>query len=118
MKKKDLILAGSILLLAIIWIVVRNMIPDSDDRLAIVTVNNEIYGQYSLEEDQRIEINDTNILVIADGKADMIEADCPDQICVDQKSISKSGESIVCLPNKVVVSIQADEQPEFDAIAN
>ena len=47
----------------------------------------------------------TNLLVIKDGKADVTEADCPDKLCVHQKAISKTNETIVCLPNKVVVQV-------------
>ena len=47
----------------------------------------------------------------------MKEADCPDQICVRHKAISKSGESIVCLPHKVVVEISSEEEQDVDIVA-
>ena len=45
------------------------------------------------------------ILIICDGKADMESADCPNQICVHHSSISHKGETIICLPNRVVIEI-------------
>ncbi|MBQ6026404.1 MAG: NusG domain II-containing protein [Lachnospiraceae bacterium] len=45
------------------------------------------------------------ILVISDGKADMESADCPNQICVHHSAISHTGETIVCLPNRVVIEV-------------
>ena len=45
------------------------------------------------------------ILVISDGKADMESADCPNQICVHHGAISHTGETIVCLPNRVVIEV-------------
>ena len=48
----------------------------------------------------------------------MEEADCPDLLCVHQKAISKEGESIICLPNKVVVTIRGGEETELDAVTN
>ena len=63
-------------------------------------------------------IQDSNVLMIKDGRAQMKSADCPDQICVRQKAISKEGESIICLPNKVVVSIVGGEEKELDAVTN
>ena len=70
------------------------------------------------KKEQEIKINDTNHLIIKDGQADMIEADCPDQICVEHISISKNKETIVCLPNKVIVEIVGGEDAEIDAVAN
>jgi hypothetical protein len=60
------------------------------------------------ENIQRIEIPGKVgkcILVISDGKADMESADCPNQICVHHSAISHTGETIVCLPNRVVIEI-------------
>ena len=60
------------------------------------------------ENIQRIEIPGKVgkcILVISDGKADMESADCPNQICVHHSAISHTGETIVCLPNRVVIEV-------------
>ena len=60
-----------------------------------------------------------NILEIRDGYASIIEADCPDKLCVSQKKINKNGETLVCLPHKVIVTvISSPEEREFDGIAN
>ena len=82
-----------------------------------VTVDGKLYGEYSLDEEQTLAIGKTNTLVIKEQKADMIWADCPDLLCVHQKAISKDGENIVCLPNRVVVTVIGDEKPQYDAIA-
>lgn len=84
-----------------------------------VKVNGELKGTYSLAEDQEIEINGgTNILQIKNGRADMTEADCPDQLCVNQRAVSRQGESIICLPNKVIVEVESSESSELDAVTN
>ena len=46
-----------------------------------------------------------NRLVICDGKAYMETATCPDGICVAHRPIFRNGESIVCLPNRVVITV-------------
>ena len=85
----------------------------------VVKVDGVIQGTYSLSEDGRIEINDgTNVIEISNGKADMIEADCPDQLCVNQKAVSRNHENIICLPNKVVVEVESVEESEYDAVTN
>ena len=73
-----------------------------------VTVDGAPYGTYPLTEDAVVEIATDygyNRLVIRDGKAEMEAADCPDGICADHRPISRVGESIVCLPHKVVATV-------------
>ena len=85
----------------------------------IVKVDGEVIKTCSLEEDQVFWLpGKTNEVSIQNGEVSMKEADCPDQICVRQKAISKEGESIICLPNKVVVSIVGGEEKELDAVTN
>ncbi len=55
---------------------------------------------------------------IKDGQADITKAYCPDKICVDQRPVSRQGESLVCLPNKVVVEIENGGEPEIDGSTN
>ena len=117
MKKKDFILAGSILLLAGIWILIRFFMLDSESGSVLITVDGKEYGRYQLSSEQEIQINETNVLEIRDGEAKMKSADCPDQICVHQRAISKNGESIICLPNTVVVSIEGAEDSQIDVVA-
>ena len=69
----------------------------------VVEVEGKEFGRYDLAEDQTIDINGTNRLEIADGKASMVYADCPDQLCVHMVPISRAHELIVCMPNKVTV---------------
>ncbi|MBP1754602.1 MAG: putative rane protein, partial [Firmicutes bacterium] len=49
---------------------------------------------------------------------DMLEASCPDEICVKHKKIHYSNETIVCLPNKVVLEVMDTEDSGVDAISN
>ena len=118
MKKNDWILVASILVIAGIGFLIYMSFGTQTAGLVKVTVDGEVFGTYSLEKEQEIEINDFNCLIIKDGYADMAEADCPDQICVEHKPISKNKETIVCLPNKVIVEIVGGEDAELDAVAN
>lgn len=45
---------------------------------------------------------------VKDKGIHMISSPCPDKICIKQGFIKREGESIVCLPNKVVISLEAD----------
>ena len=87
---------------------------------AKVTVDGQFYGAYSLKKDSEVEIlikeKVTNVLRIQNGKADMYMADCPDLLCVHQRAISRQKETIVCLPNKVVVEIVGGKEAGLDAV--
>ena len=88
-----------------------------------VTVDGKPLATYSLSEDRTVEIltgednGELNLLIIKDGKAYVETATCPDGICAAHKPISRDGESIVCLPHKVVITVtQADgEGPDIVA---
>lgn len=85
-----------------------------------VTVDGELYGTYSLEEDRTVEIsrnNHINKITIKDGQVQMSASSCKNQICVKEGSVSKTNQSILCLPNKVMVEITGEEA-DFDAISN
>lgn len=74
-----------------------------------VTVDGVLYGTYPLAVDTAMDIvtdnGGYNRLVIRDGAAYMEAADCPDGICAAHRPISRNGESIVCLPHRVVVTV-------------
>ena len=104
-------LIGIILIFAGCWLAFRK-----DANTVTVTVNKEFYGTYSINKNQTVDIvtgsngEQINRLVIENGVAYISFASCPDGICVNHRPISKSGESIICLPNKVVVSSKADDK--------
>ena len=84
-----------------------------------ITVDGKEYGIYSLLEEQTITIHEgenLNIIEIKGGKAYMQDASCPDQLCVDQNEISFDKESIICLPNKVVITVISDVESDLDGI--
>lgn len=88
----------------------------------VVRVSGEQYGSYDLRTDQEIEITGkdggTNLLQIRDGKASVTQASCPDLLCVHQAAVSRQGESIICLPNEVVVEISAaKEETTYDVLS-
>lgn len=119
MKKKDLILICSVLVLAAaFWLVPRavGLFGNSKEQKLRITVSGEEYGSYSLEEDQVIKVGDTNICEIKDKKVSMLSADCPDQLCIHQRTIQLQGETIVCLPNKVVLEITGTRQTDQEAL--
>ena len=77
-----------------------------------VRVDGQITAKYPLSVDRTVEIvtgkegEQHNLLVIQNGEARVSQASCPDGICAAHKPIHREGESIVCLPNKVVITVK------------
>lgn len=86
-----------------------------------ITVDSIIYKTLPLDEDTSITIagydNGSNALQIKDGYASIISADCPDKLCQKQKKIRYNGETLVCLPHRVIVSVISKEDKDIDSIA-
>ena len=116
-RKNDLVLIVAILLVLAIAAVALFFLMQEGDTV-VVLVDGEVWGEYALGEDQTVEIRTDmgyNLLVIQGGEASVREASCPDGICSSHRPVSREGESIICLPNRVVVEIRSGdrEQPEM-----
>ena len=107
-KKADIVLFILILVfgLAVSW---WSLTTNTGGDKAIVTVDGELYGTYSLSQDQTIEVaqkdGHTNHITIKDGIVSMTYSTCKNQVCVNTGAISHTKDAIVCLPNKVVAEI-------------
>lgn len=114
MKKRDLILISVILGIALISFGTIKFFEKTGKEV-VVTVDGHEKFRAGLSENKTYEVlrkKGHNIVEIKDGKVTMKEADCPDQICKNHKAIDKAGETIVCLPHKVVVEIKSDSEEE------
>ncbi len=119
-KRNDIVLITLLIVAALILSVVL-FLNKTDGAKVVVKVNNELIGTYSLNEDMTLKIGDNNsynILVIKDNTAKITEATCPDKLCVNQKAISYDSESIICLPNKVVVEVISENESTNDSVSN
>lgn len=120
--KNDWLLLGVLAVIGIGMWAYSTFIEKPAATKAVVTVDGKEYGTYNLNKDQTIEIKQkttvTNVLVIADGEIFMQDATCPDKLCEKQGRKSRDKETIVCLPNKVVVTVVSDETTGIDSVAN
>lgn len=118
MKKNDWFLVIGVMAVAGLMFLFWSLSGKDSGGHVTIKVEGVEEKTYTLDQDQTIEIGTTNVLQIKDGKARMIHADCPDQLCMKQRSISKQGESIICLPNRVVVEVSGTEDAGVDAVTN
>lgn len=102
----DVIVVAALLLLSGA-LLLGMRVTRQDGACAIVRVNGEEVARYSLDADGTYPLNGgTNILVIENRSAHLIEANCPDKLCVRQGVIQYTGQCITCLPNKLTVTVE------------
>jgi hypothetical protein len=84
-----------------------------------VEANGKVVASYPLDEDREVALayGGHNRLVISGGAARIVDADCPDLLCVKQRAVSKAGEVIVCLPHRLVVKVRGGVAPEVDGVS-
>lgn len=118
--KNDIIFIAAILAVVAIAAVALLLLRGEGSTVT-VEVDRQIIGTYSLAIDRVVDITtddgEMNRLVIRDGKAFMESATCPDGVCVSHRPISREGETIVCLPHKMVVTVIGGNENEPDVIA-
>lgn len=106
--RNDILLCVVILVVALICFLIFKLTM-KDGSYAVVLIDGEEKYRYSLSENGEHLIKNgefENLLVIKDGKAYVSNANCRDKICVSHRAVSGTGENIVCLPHKLVVSIK------------
>lgn len=58
-----------------------------------------------------------NTVYVENGSIGVQSADCPDKVCVHQGMISNAAAPIVCLPNKLVITVKNASKTAFDAVS-
>lgn len=118
--KNDIILAVIVIAVAAIGLLLLNVFK-TEGSFAVIKIDGKETARYPLSVNTEVVIetgdNGKNTLVIEDNKAFMKDANCPDKICEGHSKISYKGETIVCLPHKVVIEIVAeDSENELDVV--
>ena len=108
-KKRDLLLLAVLLAAAALLFAGREFFAGRPAVMVSVSVDGTEIMTLDLNRNDDIVIESgtgqTSHLIIEDGKAFLTEASCPVKLCVRQGAISETGQSIVCLPNRVIVTI-------------
>lgn len=122
MKKADFIIIGVVLAVVGVLAFFLYFVNGDSGKYVQVEVDGEVVQTFNLADDVEKKYDfdgDTNTLQIKDGKASVIDANCPDGICANHMPISRAGESIICLPHKMVVTVldKVDNDSEIDAVA-
>ena len=113
----DLILIGALLLVSVGMLLVTTL-TRRDGSYVEVEKNGEILATYRLSQSGEYSLNGgTNVLVIEDGMAYLKEANCPDKTCVRTGKIRYVGQSIVCLPNEIAITVRGNSSGGVDIVS-
>ena len=113
----DIIVIASLLLLSLTVLLIVNLLK-KDGAYARVEINGETVAEYPLYADGVYELNGgTNTLTIKDGVAYMTYSSCPDHTCERTGKVKHVGESIICLPNKLSITIVGESNDSVDLVS-
>jgi len=107
LKKGDFIVFGTVILISVVFFVAFTFSGTLGKKVEI-TVNNEHFSSYPLSRDGKYQIKTeygSNTLVIENGSAHFSHSDCKDKTCEKMGKIEKAGQSIICLPHKIVAEV-------------
>ncbi len=119
LKRGDLWLLSALLLLAAALFVFHFAAPKTAGAAAKITVDNKTVATLPLSHDTTYRVETAagyNLVVIEDGRAFVREADCKNHICQKSRAVSRAGESIVCLPHKMKVTVVGDGSSAVDFV--
>lgn len=119
-RKQDLIFIIILFLFGVFLSIMIYLPRTASGNYVEIRADGKILYTYSLSTDRTENIqteNGTNTFYIKEGTVYMKDADCHDKICVNMHGISKAGETIVCLPHKLVLEIiNRNEHTQPDAV--
>lgn len=108
MTRNDLILIGVLMIFSLIPLTMNS---NSAKKFAVVKVDGVIIRKLDLSVDETFTVETSggkNIVAVKNGAVSVVEADCPDKICVRRGAIKNVDETIACVPHKLLIEIAGD----------
>lgn len=116
MNKKDIVLIIVLLLIIGLWLIITNFVKQ-DGEWAIVTYENKEILTISLNKDNVYTVKGANgdvVIEVHNHQIRVNEENSPYHYCSKQGYIAAKGESIICLPNKIVVKIVGESSVDVE----
>lgn len=112
----DFVLNLIIVVLCLLLPVVLSVVGKNKEKTVVVTLEGEIVKECNLDENVSFSPDSGKTLVkVENGKAYIEKSDCPDGLCMDMKKAQNNGDSVVCVPNKVTVTVKSQKNEETGA---
>lgn len=107
-QKRDFLLIAIIFFMIVVSAGLILFFGRNAGETVYITIDGRLYGTYRLSQNQTITVEEPfgfNKITIENGMVHMAEADCPDKYCMAYKPIKNGGQTIICLPHKLVVEV-------------
>lgn len=115
-SKYDFILAGIILIFSVSSLLSFKNFGSNNGEKAFIYENGKLIKEVNLSEEKIINYADMEIEV-KEGRIRVLKSDCPQKICVQTGWISKPSQTIICVPNKVLIEIVGISNAEYNAVS-
>lgn len=116
--RRDLALVGVLLLIGAAVAIAAGL-SSRDGSTVVIKRNGTVQQTLPLNNDTRLLLEDesgSNTLVIENGQAWIEDADCPDGLCMKTGKISRTGQSVVCLPHRLTIEITGGSSQSSDDV--
>lgn len=115
MKKGDRTFLLIAAVIAAVLFAVNTIQQSDNDKTVVITVDGVVLQTFdlstNLEQYEILTPYGQNTMTISDGAVKVTSADCPDQICVHTKAATDIGDVIVCLPHRLIISVEEAPAP-------
>lgn len=94
------------------------LMPGGSD--VVIRSDDRVVGRYSLDEDRLVEVSGpmgTTTVRVEQGRARVVSSPCPNKFCVHAGAVGREGGLIVCVPNRVIVTVGKGTPEGVDAVS-
>ena len=116
--KGDIILIVSLLVLSLVLFVI-SFTGDTESLRAEIYADGELTHDIALSEAAEgytLTENGCELLIETDGVS-FVYSDCGDKLCIKKGKLKRQGDTMACVPERVVVIIKSDSKKQIDGVA-
>lgn len=116
-KKGDVVIIACLCVICVLLFIPS--FASSEDNTAYIYLDGELFEQISMNsvsKDYTLSVGGCELQISSDG-IEFISSSCPDKLCIKKGKLTRSGDTMACVPNKVVVSIKSESKNQIDAVA-
>lgn len=117
-NKKDILILFAVIIAALILLNLFRLFSDGEGSYVQIIHDGQVIKELPLDTDTAFtpDFNSSIIIEIKDGSAAFAHSDCPDKICIKTGKLSISGQTAVCLPNKLSIVVKSKKGNDVDAV--